>query len=74
MVVVPILPHAEFGQNDHRDDAAHFIIRLQNHQRVFILYNMLYYMQYIYVNTYVLHAVNTLRFTSHVFAYYSTEF
>ena len=24
MVVVSILPHAEFGQNDHREDAPHF--------------------------------------------------
>ena len=25
MVVVSILPHAEFGSNDHREDAPHFI-------------------------------------------------
>ena len=25
MVVVSILPHAEFGPNDHREDAPHFI-------------------------------------------------
>ena len=24
MVVISILPHAEFGQNDHREDAPHF--------------------------------------------------
>jgi len=26
MFVVSILPHAEFGSNDHREDAPHFII------------------------------------------------
>ena len=26
MVVVSILPHAEFGPNDHREDASHFIL------------------------------------------------
>ena len=25
-MVVSMLPHAEFGRNDHREDAAHFII------------------------------------------------
>ena len=25
MVVVSILPHAEFGSNDHREEAPHFI-------------------------------------------------
>ena len=25
MVAVSILPHADFGSNDHRDDALHFI-------------------------------------------------
>ena len=25
MVIIPILPRAEFGPNDHREDAAHFI-------------------------------------------------
>ena len=31
MVVVSLLPHAEFGRNGHRDDASHFTIigRLQ---------------------------------------------
>ena len=24
MVVVSVLPHAEFGRNDHREDALHF--------------------------------------------------
>ena len=24
MVVAPILPHAEFGRNDHREDTANF--------------------------------------------------
>jgi hypothetical protein len=24
MVVISILPHAEFGRNDHREDAPHF--------------------------------------------------
>ena len=28
MVVVMVLPHAEIGQNDHREDASHFIIIL----------------------------------------------
>ena len=28
MVVVSILPHAEFGPNDHREDAPHFITEL----------------------------------------------
>ena len=27
MVVIPILPQAEFGPNDHREDAPHFILR-----------------------------------------------
>ena len=27
MVIVSILPHAEFGPNDHREDAPHFITR-----------------------------------------------
>ena len=26
MVIVSILPHAEFGPNDHQEDAPHFII------------------------------------------------
>ena len=26
MVVVSLLPHAEFGPNDHREDAPHFNI------------------------------------------------
>ena len=26
MVIVSILPHAEFGPNDHREDAFHFIL------------------------------------------------
>jgi len=28
MIVVSILPHAEFGPNDHREDAPHFSIRV----------------------------------------------
>ena len=27
MVVVSILPHTEFGPNDHREDASHFILK-----------------------------------------------
>ena len=27
MVIIPILPQAEFGPNDHREDAPHFILR-----------------------------------------------
>ena len=27
MVAVSILPHAEFGPNDHQDEAPHFIIQ-----------------------------------------------
>ena len=29
MVVVFILPHAEFGRNDHREDALHFIVYIE---------------------------------------------
>ena len=28
MIIVPILPHAEFGRDDHREYALHFIIEL----------------------------------------------
>ena len=28
MVVVPFLPHVEFGRNDHREDAPHFNIEM----------------------------------------------
>ena len=28
MVVVSILPHAEFGANEHREDAPHFMMEL----------------------------------------------
>ena len=30
MVAVPMLPHAEFGRNDHREYALKFMIKLQN--------------------------------------------
>ena len=33
MVAVSLLPHAEFGLNDHRKDAPHFIIHLEGNQR-----------------------------------------
>ena len=32
MVVVSILPHAEFGPNDHRQDAPHFKKQWLGHQ------------------------------------------
>ena len=40
MVAFPILSHAEFGQNDHREDAPHFSISL-NHFKVVILAKIL---------------------------------
>ena len=41
VVVVAILPHAEFGPNDHREDAPHFIILVSfvSTQRHFIFFN-----------------------------------
>ena len=32
MVILSMLPHAEFGRNDHRDDALHFIIEKEYEQ------------------------------------------
>ena len=29
MAVVSILPHAEFGRNDHQEDAPHFIVYIE---------------------------------------------
>ena len=33
MVVVSILPHAEFGPNDRREDAPHFMIKMSAYKR-----------------------------------------